>query len=319
MLVSIIIPIYNVSKYLRRCLDTCLSQTYTELEIICVDDGSTDTSGEIADEYATRDSRIKVVHKPNGGLPSARKVGIAEVTGEYVFHLDGDDDIPSDTIENLVRVAKTEDADIVIGDYYSYEIDGNQYYRDSRIAKQLTGSQYLEFILTEGLFNIWGKLIRISLYKNNPIQIPLNISIGEDLIAMTQLAYYSNKVSVCKKPCYNYYVRPTSMSIVKPGKIGSLTDRAIYAVDFITRFLAPRVTSRTSGLLRDYVSQFVYTYLRSPYPISLRKDELKTLLNYLKYQKFEKTCFSILICRLATLNLNAAKCIVQLRNFFIKR
>lgn len=314
MLISIIIPIYNVSQYLRKCLDSCLSQTYEDLEIICVDDGSTDNSGEIVDEYAAKDSRFKAIHKPNGGLPSARKAGIEAATGDYIFHLDGDDNLPFDTIASLVGVVRSDNSDIVIGDYYSYELDGKQYYRDSRINQQISGKQYLEFILTEGLFNIWGKLIRRSLYEDNPIQIPLNISMGEDLVAMTQLAYYSEIVSVCKEPCYNYYVRPTSMSIVDKQGIGSLTDRSIYAVDFITRFLSRRANKNTVELLRDYVTNFVYTYFRSDHPVSLRRNELLTLVRFLEQQKNGKRSFAIFICSVAAINMTAAKFMAQVRN-----
>lgn len=317
MKVSIVIPIYNVGQYLRDCLESCLAQTYDNLEIICVDDGSTDDGGSIADEYAARDSRFKVIHKPNGGLPSARKAGIEAATGDYLFHLDGDDNIPEDAIVNLVSVANKEDSDIVIGDYILYNGENLTYF-DSRIKTKINGVEYLKFIFTEGVFNIWGKLIRRSLYVDNPVKIPKEISIGEDLVAMIQLAYFSNTVSVSKKACYTYYIRPTSMSRTDNKTIGQLTDRLIFAIIFIIAFLNPRADEKIQVLLMGFVRRFIYEYMRSPYSVSLRKTELKELCEYYKANSGESRSFAGFICHTASINLSLAKMLAQLRNFMRK-
>lgn len=318
MKVSIVIPIYNVGQYLRECLESCLAQTYANLEIICVDDGSTDNGGAIADEYATRDTRFKVIHKPNGGLPSARKAGIEAATGVYLFHLDGDDNIPINTISDLVKVARSEDSDIVVGDHFVRDGGESAWYHDSRLSSAVTGKEYLHFILTEGLFNIWGKLIRRSLYTDCPVQIPQGISMGEDLVAMIQLAFYSKKVSVSKTPCYTYYVRSTSMSVTDGHTIGELTDRSIFAVDFITRFLTPRADSTVICLLSNYVKRFIYEYMRSPYPVSLRKYELQTLCNFYRKHNRGVQSFAGLVCYMAAISLNTAKMLARLRNLTSK-
>ena len=111
-LISIIIPVYNVEKYIRYCLDSVINQTYKNLEIIIVDDGSKDSSGQIADEYALKDSRIKVIHKENGGLSDARNVGLGVITGKYVAFLDSDDVISLDFYEYLYNLIKQNDYDI---------------------------------------------------------------------------------------------------------------------------------------------------------------------------------------------------------------
>ncbi len=112
-MVSVIIPVYNVEKYLKQCVESVLHQTYKDLEIILVDDGSPDNSGALCDEYALADDRITVVHKKNGGLSDARNAGMAVAHGEYIFFLDSDDYIRKDTIELLLDRAKKENADIV--------------------------------------------------------------------------------------------------------------------------------------------------------------------------------------------------------------
>lgn len=315
--ISIVIPIYNIAPYLRSCIESCLNQTYANIEIICVDDGSTDESGRIADEYASIDSRIRVIHKKNGGLPSARKAGIEAASGEFIFHLDGDDDIPLDAIERLISVAdESRDLDIVIGDYNVYRQGDKCEYMSSRLDKTISGSSYVNFILKEGLFNIWGKLIRRSLYKDYPIEIPLNISMGEDLVAMTQLAFYARRVAPCRFVTYNYYIRPTSMSLCNRKVIGDLTARTIYAVVFITRFLDAKVDDATSRLLCKHNEHFLYLYFRSPYSVSIRKPELKQLCMFCRkhISFFNIRSFRDFVCLMANYSLITAKVLCKARN-----
>lgn len=116
ILISVIVPVYNVEKYLRECIDSILIQTFVDFEIILVDDGSTDSSGEICDEYHEKDSRIKVFHKNNGGLSSARNKGLDEAKGDYVCFIDSDDTIAKDYLEKLLKAVKTNDADMALCD-----------------------------------------------------------------------------------------------------------------------------------------------------------------------------------------------------------
>lgn len=116
--ISIIVPMYGVEKYLRRCLDSILNQTFTDWQAICVNDGSPDNSGKIAEEYATRDKRFLVIHKPNGGPSDARNVGIKHATGEYIMFMDGDDFIHPQTMEMTYYMARRDDTDIVS---YTYD------------------------------------------------------------------------------------------------------------------------------------------------------------------------------------------------------
>ena len=111
--ISIIIPMYGVEKYLRRCLDSVLNQTFTDWQAICVDDGSPDKSGEIAEEYAERDERFIVLHKENGGLSDARNYGMPHATGEYIMYLDSDDFIHPQTMEIAWNLAQRNNSDIV--------------------------------------------------------------------------------------------------------------------------------------------------------------------------------------------------------------
>ena len=111
-LVSVIIPAYNIEDYIGRCLDSVLSQTYKNLEILVVDDGSSDCTGEILDDYEKKDQRIRVIHKENGGVSSARNIGIEAATGDYIGFVDGDDLMEPEMYKTLVNLLKEENADI---------------------------------------------------------------------------------------------------------------------------------------------------------------------------------------------------------------
>jgi glycosyltransferase involved in cell wall biosynthesis len=119
-LISVIIPVYNVEKYLRECVDSVLSQTYKSYEIILVDDGSTDGSGEICDEYIDGHSQVKVIHKANGGLSDARNTGLKNAKGEYVYFLDSDDYIVPDAFQKLINISIKEQSDFVFFDASSF-------------------------------------------------------------------------------------------------------------------------------------------------------------------------------------------------------
>ena len=125
-LVSVIIPVYNVEKYLKQCVDSVIGQTYRDLEIILVDDGSTDHSGDMCDKYAEKDYRVKVIHKENGGASSARNIGIAVVSGEYVYMPDSDDYIDTYCIEKLLNCAMENNADLVFFNAYSFTDGSNE-------------------------------------------------------------------------------------------------------------------------------------------------------------------------------------------------
>lgn len=266
MKVSIIIPIYNVERYLSKCLESCINQTYHNLEIICVNDGSIDNSKDIIQRYQSIDSRIVLVDKNNEGLPLARKSGIEHASGDYIFHLDGDDNIPLDAIENLIEYCNLGDVDIVIGNYTFINSKGNISNIDMGINHELTGIEYLNYILTRGLFNIWGKLIKRSLYVQNQILFPVNISIGEDLVHSYQLGFYALKIVPCKKSCYYYYMRDTSMS--KNSNISDLSDRSILAIDFISEFSITKGIAPFLPNLNAFLYNAIYLYLCSVHSVS---------------------------------------------------
>lgn len=211
-LVSVVIPVYNTSFYLRRCLDSVIQQTYFNLEIIIVNDGSTDDSLSIIKEYAERDKRIVYIDKPNEGLPLTRKAGVERATGKYIQHLDSDDALAHGAIRMLVDRAEETGADIVaIPFYYVYE-DGTKSEADMLRFDELSPIEYFQSIVRWRCHgNVWANFQRRSLFCLYPIEFVPNISYGEDLLLMTQLLSFANKVVMCDVPLVYYYQRSSSM------------------------------------------------------------------------------------------------------------
>lgn len=211
-LVSVIIPVYNTAPFLRRCLDSVVNQTYSALEIIVVNDGSTDESLSIIKEYAAHDNRIVCIDKPNGGLPLARKSGVEKATGKYIQHLDSDDELVTTAIRTLVDRAEETAADIVaLPFYYTYE-DGTKKKAYMQQFGELTGMEYYQLIVRWKCHcNVWANFQRRALFVEHSIEFVPDISYGEDLLLMTQLLSYAKKVVTVSVPLLYYYQRSDSI------------------------------------------------------------------------------------------------------------
>ncbi len=178
--ISIIVPVYNVEQYLPRCMDSILAQTFTDFEVLLVDDGSKDRSGAICDEYAAKDARIRVFHKPNGGVSSARNVGLDEAKGEWVNFVDADDIVSDDCLEKLLAPADDE-VDIVIGDFQPFGITfEKKALENRRYSNSLWGACLAERMKTMPFGVPWGKLFRNGIIRTNGIRFDENIHFNED-------------------------------------------------------------------------------------------------------------------------------------------
>ena len=149
-IISVILPVFNMEKYIDRCVNSVIGQSFSDWELILVDDGSTDGSGNICDEYAKKDSRIRVIHKKNGGVASARQIGTDEAEGKYSIHCDADDWIDSNMLENMYSEAQKEDADIVVSNfYYNYSNDRECLYK---VKVPLVAQDFIKEILFDLIF-----------------------------------------------------------------------------------------------------------------------------------------------------------------------
>lgn len=228
-LVSIIIPVYNVELYLSKCIDSILAQSFTDWECILVDDGSKDKSGSICDNYALKDNRIKVIHQNNSGVSVARQVGIDNVCGEYSIHVDPDDWIESNMLEELYNKAKSDDADMVICDYFKHEDGVQQYINQS--PNLLEPIKIIEQMLTTNMYpQLYGsccnKLVRCSCFNSSDNLIrfePEDLSLGEDVVFNCRLLMSTvHRVSYLNKAFYHYEVRSNSLCSTLEKNIGYL-------------------------------------------------------------------------------------------------
>jgi glycosyltransferase involved in cell wall biosynthesis len=220
--ISIIVPIYKVEQYLDNCIESIVKQTYSSLEIILVNDGSPDNCGVICDNWALKDKRIKVVHKNNGGLVSARKAGLDIATGDYVAYVDGDDWIEPTMFESMIEVGKKNDADITIcgfieeRDLWSKKIDnvvasgvyvGNK--KNELLSKAIYSGHFFEF----GLYPaVWNKLFKREILKINQYAVSNNIKMGEDA-ACTFPALIDADCICVMESSYLYHYRKTGDSM----------------------------------------------------------------------------------------------------------
>lgn len=228
--VSVIVPVYNVEKYLSRCVDSIINQTLKEIEIILVDDGSPDQSPQICDEYALKDERIQVIHKLNNGVSSARNAGLKVAQGDYIFFVDSDDWLELDGLQLLYDKAIEYDVDFVRsrairtgwpGLEYNApcmletprEIEGG-YYNQERITKEIFSKLIATSQLTMGaITSVWGSLYRRQFVIENELFFCEKINVAEDLKFNADLVRKTNSFYYIDTACvYHYFYNTTSIS-----------------------------------------------------------------------------------------------------------
>ncbi|MBP3038597.1 glycosyltransferase [Bacillaceae bacterium Marseille-Q3522] len=213
--VSVIVPIYKVEKYLHRCLNSILQQTYCNLEIILVDDGSPDASGKIADQYAERDKRIRVFHKDNGGLSDARNAGMELANGKFIMFVDSDDWLDIRMIDEMLYYENTYQADIIQSAfYYAYEdhllFDRRYLEKDKPVTMLCSPPVVMEELLhNQRVKNFaWGKLFKTAMIKDLPFKKGV---LFEDVFWAYQVMHRANSLLLINRPLYYYYQRSDSI------------------------------------------------------------------------------------------------------------
>lgn len=205
--VSVIVPVYKVEKYLHKCMDSILAQTYTELEILLVDDGSPDNCPAICDEYAQKDGRIRVIHKKNGGLSDARNAALDVMTGRYVTFVDSDDYIPPDAVETLYNALIENDADLAVGNLASVSEAGE-------INEMYTPARELTVLEGDGILSTLNQpCAPVKLYKKE-IFDELRYPVGrlyEDLFVYHKVLSRVNRCVLTGKVAYYYLIRSGSI------------------------------------------------------------------------------------------------------------
>ena len=222
-MISVIVPVYKVEKYLRQCLDSLTAQMLENMEIVVVDDGSPDGCPAICDEYAAKDARMKVVHKENGGLLSARKAGLAASIGDYIGFVDGDDWVEPDTFLNMYNAVREYSPDMVLSEFLCDHGDraepSEQCFEESFYDRVRLEKEIFPVMLFDGKFydfgikpSCWSKLVRRDILEKNLMTVDERIRMGEDAAFIYPCLLDSQSAVCIKNPTYHYRITGQSMS-----------------------------------------------------------------------------------------------------------
>lgn len=255
-LVSVVVPVYNVERYLDRCVTSIINQTYRNLDIILVDDGSPDRCPEICDGWARKDDRITVIHKENGGLSSARNAALPVARGAYLAFVDSDDFVDSDFIEEGVRVARRDDAQIVFFPTSNdvFDQDGAAVSSSVQGSMEFTARTRDEFIqhfsgLSDSQYvcPVWNKLFLTDFALQHGHHFDESVRVGEDSLFNFPLYARANRVSATTASKYHYCIRVQGGNLMSTYKPRLLKDRV-----FIHQQLLPTIRQWNMGYMNDH-------------------------------------------------------------------
>ena len=307
--VSVTIPVYNIEKYLKKCLDSVTNQTFSDIEIICVNDGSTDNSLSILEEYAKKDNRIKIINKENGGLSSAWNAGLNEVSSEYVTFVDGDDWIDTKTFKLAYEAMLNNNVDYVcwganiIPEYYDNKINEQINYHKIKYS----GSQEVnDKLISNTVVTVWSKLYKTSIIKNKNIFFPTN-SGHDDNAFWLMYSPWAQKGYYIPEYLYNYVQRKNSIM----GKrlletTNQIFDNIIMIPPIINYYNTNKLTKPHYKLLIDNIKTFFfndYNFLNGKY----KQEVLEKISHDLKNMDLGLLSKDKLIKALITKNLNYLK------------
>ena len=284
-IVSIIVPVYNAAKpldrdktVLHRCIDSILNQEYRDYELIVVDDGSKDESGKILDEYAAKDSRIKVIHKENSGVSNTRNLAIQNARGKYIQFLDADDWITTDATKSLVRTMEESKADLVIADFY--RVVGENTSHKGRIDsdKVLTRDEFADYMIqnpADYYYGVlWNKLYKKSIIDAYHLKMDASLSWSEDFIFNLEYLLHVKHVAPLQLPIY-YYVK-TEGSLVSQSRfdIRNIVDMKLSVIKYYDNFYKSIYDEKEYTRKRPEIMSFLVGFATDDSAISFSTKKL---------------------------------------------
>lgn len=251
-LVSIIVPIYNTESYLQECLDSIAAQTYKNIEVILINDGSTDNSGNIAKLFCDKDSRFQLFNQPNSGVTAARNTALRLVQGDFVIHVDSDDLVSEKAYEIMVKAAEKHNADIVVSSYF---VGTKERFSRKTINPEITNIQdFINSLLcgqTHG--GLWNKLVSRRMYEN--IRFNENINYMEDLLFFIEVLNNKNpKIVTVSEPSYFYFFRENSLS---NQSFDNNIKHVFLVIDEIEEILGNKYVSSINKLKMNQKTRFI--------------------------------------------------------------
>lgn len=308
--ISVIVPMYNAEKTIKTCVDSILNQTYSNLEIILVNDGSKDKTEEICNKLTERDSRIKYFYKENGGVSEARNYGLDKASGDFIAFVDSDDYIENNMYEIILE--KIDDAEVVICEYF-HIIDNKKNEIDTEI-KENTFNKLDEFIasidnqkISRYINTPWNKLIKSDLINNKNIRFNSKISLGEDLIFNLQYMKLAKKIKIINDKLYNFNTSNDGLGL-KKRNIEEYMDNSINFINELIylstnsnnleNIILNELSNIINRLSKEYEKKDIYKLLKSlqyekmhnfNYKVLSKKNYLIYML--LKYKRYEVIVF----------------------------
>lgn len=288
-MISIIVPVYNAEQYLDQCIQSILAQSYTDFELLLINDGSTDTSGKICNTYAQRDQRIKVFHQENTGVSVARNFGLDQINGAFVAFIDADDFVEKDYILSLYSAAKNSNADIVCCGY-EYISEYTHYTHHDFIELKNNRESFVENLLMNTGGTICSKLFKTSIIKTNNLRFKTELKMREDLIFSLQFSFYSKRFYSVN----NYFYKYNGFNENSLSKEDN-TENQIYIHKLILTILSknnfsPIVTSR---IINERIKEILFGGIRENIRL---KNPINNLRLFFKNKEINQLISELKIC-----------------------
>lgn len=298
MLFSIVVPFYNVEKYAGKCIESIMSQTYRDFEAILVDDGSTDTTSEIIDDYAAKDARLIPLHKKNGGLTSARKAGTLSAKGEYIVPIDGDDWVDKYYLEEFAKKIDRYKCDICVSGYQeNFDKEGKEKKQIPEENRTFYDREGIEKEILPNLFKqipmVWSKAFKQSLYIKYQMMVDDRISMGEDGVISFSCIANAGSICICEKAGYHYRLNPNSLTRHKKKYISM--EGALLRIEMLEKTL-PLKNPAVEMQLSAYAAHAIFNVARSHFKSDSYAQVKKELQGVLQEKRMidymEKACSS---------------------------
>ena len=290
--VSILVPVYNVEKYLRKCLDSLVNQTLKDIEIICINDGSTDLSKAILEEYQNKDKRIKVINKQNTGYGDSMNIGLNEATGEYIGILESDDFAEINMFEQLYKIAKKFDCEVVKSDWYDYWTEKNESRKSGKIpagkANRITNAQ-IDKSLLKILPAIWSAIYKREFLEKNQIRfLPTKGASYQDTSFKFKVFLTATKVVLTTNAYVHYRQDNINSSINSRGKVYCICDE----YDEVEKFLSAHPD------LKEEFQEYIYTIQYKAYAYNMTRIDEKFVKDFImRFAERFKTIYKTNVLR----------------------
>ena len=287
--VSVIIPIYNIEQYVTKCVESVLNQSVSGMQIILVDDGSTDASGKICDSFAESNSEIVTIHKKNGGLSSARNAGLDSATGEYISFIDGDDQIESTMLEKMIDAINTYNSDMAVCGYKDYDLNGRcvEHCRASDVKALNQEDSLMYFFTMQISQSVCDKVFKRELFDDLRF---MENTISEDIEVLPRLLLKCEKIIIVPYSFYHYIHRRNSITTTEISKQGfSVLNRTRFNVELIHK-VCPHVEKAAYAFDFEYEFSIMFQIYDAGFQNEY-KYEIKDITKYIR-QNFKNYFFN---------------------------